>query len=646
MPGRSILGRSILGRSILAENVSDRAVLVSWLKKFVKDNPDTLNMRTYEVQSEVIAPETCEKRIHYCTLIDDENVGKVNCFISHAWGSPFKDLVSCIFRFCPDETFVWLDLFAVFQHGKDIDKTSVKGSDEIKMLDNELKFENVVREATSFLLCISPPENMEDMDPEEILAGKVVLDGDNARRIPTQRIWCLAEIMAAVSHKKPVVMGVGTAKDKLSNDFCFAKPKTMLNMLKLVNVEKAESLEPEDRVRILQSIRDEGKRLMNVENDVTWLNYAVKGALTSALTLSQCKDICGADPEDYISIFRAVISNSDTELIEDFKRKKFTEQQLNYSLTCVAGGGYTNIIKVLLKEFKLNPAAQLKSSGDTPLHYAAQGGQLETIDILKENGADLNIVNHHGWSALVYAATDGQVKSVEKLKEIGADMNVTSGNYAKGMTTVMYCLAGNKLDILQTLKKCGADLDLQTADGITAVMFAVAADHKEGNENDWRFLKELVKGKANLDMKTTKKGRTALMWAVQNNRVDAAQILLESGAKVNETDVQGLTPLMLAVQEGHKGPAELLRKFNADVHLKDNKGWTCTDWETNTQRVALKRAKMNEVISKDIEDPLPKGANENRCDSHGTRYMWNLRNKLLRAGTFEERIEYDTCLLC
>jgi len=644
MPGK-------LSRSILGKNVWDRAVRVSWLKNFVKDNPETLSMKTHEVQNKVIVPKTCEDRIHYCTLIDEENVGRVDCFISHAWGSPFKDLVSCIFRFCPDETRVWLDLFAVFQHSKDI-KMDSKGSDERKMLGNELKFENVVEQATSFLLCISPPEDMENMDPEEILAGNVVLDGDNARRIPTQRIWCLAEIMAAVSHKKPVVMGVGTAKDKLVNNFCFAKPKTTLNMLKLIDVEKAQSWEPADKVRILKSIRAEGKKLMNVENDVTWLNYAVKGALTSALTLSQCKDICGADPEDYISIFRAVISNSDKELIEDFKRKKFTDQQLNYSLTCVAGGGYTNVLKVLLEEpFKLNPAAQLESSGDTPLHYAAQGGQLETIDILKENGADLNIVNHHGWSALVYAATDGQVKSVEKLNEIGADMNVTSGSIAKGMTTVMYCLAGNKLDILQTLKKCGANLDLQTADGITAVMFAVAAERKEGNENDWRFLNELVKGKANLDKKTTKKGRTALMWAVQNNREDAAQILLDGGAKVNERDVDGLTALMLAVQEGHTGPAELLRKCKADVNLKDNKGWTYTDWKTNTQR-ALKRAKTKEVISKDIDDPLPKGANdiddplpkganENRSDSQGTRYMWNLRNKLLRAGNFEERREEE-----
>jgi len=423
------------------------------------------------------------------------------------------------------------------------------------------------------------------------------------------------------------------------NDFCFAKPETTLNMLKLVNVEKAQALMPEDRDRILQSIRNEGKRLMNVDNDVTWLNYAVKGALTSALTLSQCKDICGADPEDYISIFRAVISNSYTELIEDFKLKKFTDQQLNYSLTCVAGGGYTNVLTELLKEFKLNPVAQLESSGDTPLHYAAQGGQLKTLDILKEKGANLNIVNKYGWSALVYAATDGQLKSVEKLKELGADMNVTSGNFANGMTTVMYCLAGNKLGSLQTLIKCGAKLDLQTADGITAVMFAVAADHKEGGGNDWRFLNELVKEKADLDMKTTKKGRTALMWAVQNNRVDAAQILLESGAKVNETDVQGLTPLMLARQEGHTRSAELLLKFSADMNLKDNKGWTCTDWATNTQKLTLKPAKMKEVISKDAEDTLPEGANKNRCDVHGTLYMWNLRKKLLQAGKFEERIK-------
>jgi len=297
----------------------------------------------------------------------------------------------------------------------------------------------------------------------------------------------------------------------------------------------------------------------------------------------------------------------------------------------------------LLNEVKdINPTSAL-STGDTAVHYAAQGGQLKTLEILKDKGTDLDIVNNCGWSALTYGATDGQVRAMKKLKDLGADMNIRNTKYAGGMTTVMYGIAGNKIDSLQTLKECGADLDVQTADGITAVMFAVAADHKNENKNDFGYLEELVKDRnANLDLKMNKNGMTALMWAVQNNRVDAAKILLDNGANVNAVDDDGLTPLMFAMQGCHTESAGLLLKHEAKTKLKDKRGWTCDDWALNTWRVTFKRVEVNEVWEPKLRwDPLPTGAKVNRCDANGTRYMWELRNKLLQGGEFERIVEKE-----
>jgi ankyrin repeat protein len=54
----------------------------------------------------------------------------------------------------------------------------------------------------------------------------------------------------------------------------------------------------------------------------------------------------------------------------------------------------------------LNSAANSKD-GDTPLIYAAKNNMEKIVTILTENGADLNLKNRHGSTALISAALKG-----------------------------------------------------------------------------------------------------------------------------------------------------------------------------------------------------------------------------------------------
>ena len=69
-------------------------------------------------------------------------------------------------------------------------------------------------------------------------------------------------------------------------------------------------------------------------------------------------------------------------------------------------------------------------------------------------------------------------------------------------------------------------------------------------------------------------GATPLIFACVRGHLEAAQILLESGADVNGSDFSGATPLHKCCASGNADLTELLLTFNADVAALDRDGFT------------------------------------------------------------------------
>jgi len=104
-------------------------------------------------------------------------------------------------------------------------------------------------------------------------------------------------------------------------------------------------------------------------------------------------------------------------------------------------------------------------------------------------------------------------------------------------------------------------------------------------------------------------GRSALYYAIENNRPENVELLIEKKASVNVRDEDGWTPLILATHENRPRIVEILLKAGAKTEDKSEDGLTAL-------HVACKWD-YPEIV----ELLLEAGANRNlRSDSHKTAF--------------------------
>lgn len=118
-----------------------------------------------------------------------------------------------------------------------------------------------------------------------------------------------------------------------------------------------------------------------------------------------------------------------------------------------------------LKALLLSPATDVDArneAGETALMYAALHGELPTMKLLLERGAQ---VNHPGWTPLHYAASAGQLEAVKLLLEHHAYIDAASAN---GTTPTMLAARQQKPTVARYLVEQGADPSLVNQAGMDA----------------------------------------------------------------------------------------------------------------------------------------------------------------------------------
>ena len=267
-----------------------------------------------------------------------------------------------------------------------------------------------------------------------------------------------------------------------------------------------------------------------------------------------------------------------------------------------------------------NVRATTRLGGYTPLLLASQTGRAPVIELLLATGADANSATSTGATALMLAAASGQTDAVKMLLKAGAAVDVKEPS--RHETALMFATAARRIDIMKVLIAAGADVKAATRivdlkpqtnpeeeeffrqqagganpsasrgpvaeaaaprrDAAEATPAGAASAQRGGGRGrggrggaasgpdvagvtrQFRFA-ELVSAQG---------GLSPLHFAARHGYADAAALLLDSGANIDQVAGDNTTPLLMAIINGHFDLAKELLDRGADARRASDNGVT------------------------------------------------------------------------
>ena len=220
-------------------------------------------------------------------------------------------------------------------------------------------------------------------------------------------------------------------------------------------------------------------------------------------------------------------------------------------------------------------------------------GDKYTVQLLVDNGAEVNAQDNDGRTPLHNAAMCGAVEIAEFLILKGADVD------AKGPVgaTPLHWAARGRMRIRPTLQidkvvellvANGTNIHARDDEGRTPLHSAVLS----GNKIIAEFL--MTKG-ADLGAETTS-GLTMLHVAAMGGNSELVEFFASKGADINATDDRGSTPLHLAVEKRRTSVIEKLIKLQANMELRNNEGDTPLMIAARKEYKGYSRNKMTDLL--------------------------------------------------
>ena len=114
--------------------------------------------------------------------------------------------------------------------------------------------------------------------------------------------------------------------------------------------------------------------------------------------------------------------------------------------------------------------------GATALTAAAEAGDVDLVQKLLADGADVHSQDNDGWTALMSATAAGHRKIVELLLEAGADVNAQT-NF--GLTALMSAAGSGRTEVVEILVNKGADIKAKDNNTWTALIWASSEGHQD-----------------------------------------------------------------------------------------------------------------------------------------------------------------------
>jgi hypothetical protein len=284
---------------------------------------------------------------------------------------------------------------------------------------------------------------------------------------------------------------------------------------------------------------------------------------------------------------------------------------------CLEELGFTTLHKIvlglhgrsLLTEIDTNPDTinSTDNDGRTPLTWAAQRGDLETLSILLSHGADPNLSNRARTASLHYAVQAENSSCIIPLLHAGADPNAQDHRLHTPLHQA--CTSVNDLRYIRPLVVSGADINIMTDYDYSPLIMAAHKNH----DNTTRYI--LDKG-ATVNTRG-QSGKTALVFTIEYNAHDTLRLLLERGAdlKARASD-QSPTIAHLAARYADARTLRILAEYVngefavEDLEAEDDEGYVVEELVGRRMREeiveeefgAAFQALLDKMIPADAED--------------------------------------------
>ena len=248
---------------------------------------------------------------------------------------------------------------------------------------------------------------------------------------------------------------------------------------------------------------------------------------------------------------------------------------------------------------------ELRMYTGPPLYYASLLGFLESVEVLVDNGADVNAQGGFYGNALIAASTSGHIEIVKLLVEKGATINSFGTAYGgtaleaasfEGHIEIVQLLLHKAVDIVaHNRSNLGISLEAASTAGHTEIvrfpfdktahidaLRVQGALKRACNKGDERTVQLLLDSGAVVDLMSLAAAlrsgeahvlrlllehgyhleRTPLHWAAKGGVTKNIKILEEAGAKSSNENIGGRTPSDVAVFHNR----DITRHFNAGTN--------------------------------------------------------------------------------
>lgn len=346
-----------------------------------------------------------------------------------------------------------------------------------------------------------------------------------------------------------------------------------------------------DRVAALARIQRPGAVNAREADGTTALHWAVR---TNDLALAQALLRAGADAKAAnrygVTPLSLAVINGNAAMVDTLLKAGATGETI---LMTAARAGNPAVMRLLLAHSKADVNVHESAYGETALMWAAAENHAEAAQLLIEHGADVNarsrlmsypkdrfglegvisVLPHGQWTPLMYAARQGSLGALRVLVKAGADLNMSDPD---GTTALVFAIINSHYDAARLLVETGANPNLADTAGMAALYAAVDVStlgeiygrpgKKTVNDTSALELMNVLlahRANPNAQLKSPAlyrahtpgepalgEGATPLMRAAKNGDVATMRLLLEHGADPSLRQKNGTTALMLAAGLG------------------------------------------------------------------------------------------------